>query len=764
CVRSFTGYPLQGDGDLSALKYVVCVALKLRSKTRPWARLPYSNRRTAPEIADKYVAKLKKFMDKAILTNQEVKDKIEEKLKYLLEEPPAQNIPPHFDVKLWLTFLPPLQSVNVTGLRNIGSTFSSTLKNSVSEGKDIQFAQLASLFSKMFYFSLHIIELIQRVVNKKAPILTNSAEEPLLENACCNEGTKNTLRYFTEKESDIVTFDNTVLAQQELYDSVVNLVKAAYIFDPQDTKLKYPKVSTAFSETTIYQAFIRFCNYNSDTPIPDNLLGICGVNKSGFDKNSSLEDKIRIMKSERIVYNLDSFYRLLNTINRENIVNIILNPTIMTARRALEGTLSYLEKKESPNVCGSKILEVLRSLLDTFDINVRSNDRQVAEVMVALDNENNALRVRLIALLRESGATRKTDELLRQIDDWDLRGEGIYISREDETAVTVYRALRTFSDNIVRVYPSIIANEVNYKNTKVPANWKVSQRHKGDIQGIIASEMQPLRQFYGDEDLKPILQHVARTSGDLLNLIDNTPFFADILFHKRDHKTILNGAVLRKLSKYYLFCALNMYLEALDANLDELEETAQTPDLSSFEDAPESERRDSIEAQVIRGREQSIRAKVVQVLNTYLMIVAKQKKTFNISNEEIKTHILKGREKEKARVTGRLGDLTVEEREIENVLKNHRLGEWGLGQTRALFEYDPEQYEKERAAIEEDTLTELRLNKVDGVTERNRDIYKLDYLEEQVIQEREDAEIAAAFRAQPDDDDFGDRDSDAQFD
>jgi hypothetical protein len=146
------------------------------------------------------------------------------------------------------------------------------------------------------------------------------------------------------------------------------------------------------------------------------------------------------------------------------------------------------------------------------------------------------------------------------------------------------------------------------------------------------------------------------------------------------------------------------------------------------------------------------------------MIVAKQKRTFNISNEEIKTHILKGREKEKARVTGRLGDLTVEEREIENVLKNHRLGEWGLGQTRALFEYDPEQYEKERAAIEEDTLIELRLNKVDGVTERNRDIYKLDYLEEQVIQEREDAEIAAAFRAQPDDDDFGDRDSDAQFD
>ena len=32
CVRSFTGYPLDGEGDISALKYMACVSLKLRSK------------------------------------------------------------------------------------------------------------------------------------------------------------------------------------------------------------------------------------------------------------------------------------------------------------------------------------------------------------------------------------------------------------------------------------------------------------------------------------------------------------------------------------------------------------------------------------------------------------------------------------------------------------------------------------------------------------------------------------------------------------
>ena len=48
----------------------------------------------------------------------------------------------------------------------------------------------------------------------------------------------------------------------------------------------------------------------------------------------------------------------------------------------------------------------------------------------------------------------------------------------------------------------------------------------------------------------------------------------------------------------------------------------------------------------------------------------------------------KGKEKEKNKITKRLGDLTVEEREVENILKNQRLGDWSLGQTRALYEYD----------------------------------------------------------------------------
>lgn len=764
CVRSFVGYPLQGEGDLSTLKYIVCTALKLRSSARPWVRLPFSGRAKALEVASRYVNKLKKFMDDAILVDPSIKDRLEKKVEYLLEEPPVENIPPHFDVKLWLTFLPPLTPVNVTGIRNITTSFKGTLLGYVKEGNSRQFPHLTTLFSRMFYFSLHIIELIQRIVNEKAPLLTNIANEPLVENACCNEGTKNTLLYFTEKDPDILKYNDTVVTQQELYDSIVNLVRAAYIFDPLDTKLKYPKVSDQFSETTIYLAFIQFCSYNSGVNIPENLKSLCGTNESAFKKNDTIDEKIRIMKSERINYTREGFERLLNIVNRENIVDFPGDPVIMTARRILKETITDLQEQDNPAICDPEILKALESVLDTFDINVRDDDKLVDQVAGTLENANVEMRERIVEFFRGSGSSPEVDSFLREIDNWDLRGEGIYLSREDETAVTIYSVIRTFVDDIIRVYPSIIANEVSYKKGKVPAHWKVSQKHMGDIQSIINTEISPLYHYYGDADLAQILLHVQGRSTDLLRLIDSTPFFANIVFQNNIHKTVLNGTILKLLSKYYFLCALTMYLEALDADLEVVGDVGRTPSLTSFGDAAPEETRDSIEAQIIKGRKASMKEKVSQLIQTYISILSKRKKTLNVSNEEIKDHILKARESEKTKVTKRLGDLTVEEREVQNILKNHRLGEWSLGQTRALFEYNPEQYEIERSEIEQDTLAALRLGKVDGVTERNRDIYRLEYLEDQVAEEQQAQETFDAFRAQPDDDDFGERDSDAQFD
>jgi len=172
---------------------------------------------------------------------------------------------------------------------------------------------------------------------------------------------------------------------------------------------------------------------------------------------------------------------------------------------------------------------------------------------------------------------------------------------------------------------------------------------------------------------------------------------------------------------------------------------------------------DSVREQIIAGKKEQLNKKIAKLLGTYISLMETQKKKFNLNNEDIVRNVLKAKEKEKNKITKRLGDLTVEEREVENILKNQRLGDWSLGQTRALYEYDSEQYDKERQEIEDDMLMELRLNRNDEVTERNREIYRLEAIEEQVQRERVNAEMMAMFNAMPEDDDYGDRDGDEGY-
>ena len=88
--------------------------------------------------------------------------------------------------------------------------------------------------------------------------------------------------------------------------------------------------------------------------------------------------------------------------------------------------------------------------------------------------------------------------------------------------------------------------------------------------------------------------------------------------------------------------------------------------------------------------------KVGNLLKTFLSVFFVDKdKILNYSNDNIKYKILKAKEKEKEKIKNRLKNLTIEEREVEDYLKNNRLGEWNVGQTKSLFQYQQDRYQKE---------------------------------------------------------------------
>ena len=96
-----------------------------------------------------------------------------------------------------------------------------------------------------------------------------------------------------------------------------------------------------------------------------------------------------------------------------------------------------------------------------------------------------------------------------------------------------------------------------------------------------------------------------------------------------------------------------------------------------------------------------------------------------------------------------MGDLTVEQREVQTIHKNQSLGVWSVGLTRAIYEYDDDQFDKEFVAREELEALERKA----GLDASEQMVH----LEEQSIQDRIDAELNDLSNIPEEDDD--DRDA-----
>lgn len=460
-------------------------------------------------------------------------------------------------------------------------------------------------------------------------------------------------------------------------------------------------------------------------------------------------------------HNRDNFRYILNAVNATNIVDINLHPVILSERRLLEMKIEELKQKKAPVICNPEILNAFQSLIDTFDTIRRGEDDSYNAMDTFLDSNIEHFQDEIVGFLNLNNVTRGVERFLDTMTTWKMRGEDIYLTREDETSVTVFTFYDTFIKNILQIYPNMIIKGVDYKDVAIPKHWKISDRHVRDVRDLIFGETSALQKFYKDKTLFPVLQFIQKHSRDIIELINATNLFADIILNDDTiQATIINGNIINKLVKFYVLCSFYIYVKSIDTGLNIVNEDEATELLGLVDDGGLE---DSVREQIIAGKRDQLNKKIATLLGTYISIMESQKKKLDLNNEDIVKNVLKAKEKEKNKITKRLGDLTVEEREVENILKNQRLGDWSLGQTRALYEYDADQYDKERQEIEDDMLMELRLNRNDEVTERNREIYRLEAIEEQVQRERVNAEMMAVFAAMPDDDDYGDRDGDEGY-
>ncbi len=740
CIKSFSGFPLQDGTDMSTVMYIACVANKIKkSSVEPWNALERHNEKTISK-------KMIDLINKHIMTNATIREMMREKQAYLLIEE-EEYIPIQHELSKWSNFLPPLMQLKLPTSKPLSSGFEETLAANIKSGSPNQVDDINAIRGKIIQFSMEIQKNIEKVVSSQDPILTNAAMEPFLANSCCNEeGNVSTIGYFEKREPDIVKDNKYVEKLSDILSEIRFMRIAPFFLSNQDTRIIYPPLNDAFSEETIYRAFIAYCKYNNNLPLSEDLMRICSDKPASFDSNLDIKAKIRSLKEQGKVFDNASLTELMNVINTKNMVSIDMSDTAKDPIQVLRDLLSEIDSKDN-DIIPRDFLDKFTACLDTYDTSSTSDSETVRDFKNYLAIQTTSLTEGIVRDIKEKSTLPKSDikvvtTFVETVMTWaTMRKDDKSMSDEDSTLFNVSTFMKNILSDAISVFPNIILNEVNYKDIKIPRHWSLSERHQFDVKKIISSYYSSLKQFYGDTDLEPILTRIQIDGKDILDLIRTTILVSGI--EEVSASPLLDTELVGLLYNYYF--ATTVYQYTLLANspqflvqeqpivATELESDRPDPILDQLEDF---ETDVVTQIDIVQGEDAMIKRKVVNLVSSMLGIFANTKRQINFNYDSIMERVLRAKEKEKELVTQRLKDMTDEAREIDTEFKRHKLGDWGKGLEKGLTQYVQDTYDQEREALDKRLLLERQLNTGNIVSDMNMDIYVMD-MENQMMRDED---------------------------
>ena len=425
-------------------------------------------------------------------------------------------------------------------------------------------------------------------------------------------------------------------------------------------------------------------------------------------------------------------------INRKNSVQIKFNKSYKINKIIFEDLLKYLQTKDNIKICNKEIIPKLLNLVQKYSVRYTPQDNDEKDNLLLFLNEELVLQSDKINKFLKSNLNKnykKISKYLQIFTKYDLKGNENYMSMIDETGFFTGSQINKMIIDICLLYPNIILEKVSF-DMYIPKHWNLSQIHENDIKKIINNEHILLNEFYNNEPLIKLLLLVKEKTIDLMEIVKNIPFYSKIIGNNKD--TIFNNEIFVKIHKYFFFCALILHIDLFEEmrikySLDNIGEE-------------KTMKKKSVEATLMAGFQDPLEKTIAKLIKTYLLIFIKRRKVMNLTNSKIESNILKAKEQEKNRIRLNLKNLTNEQRKIENIMKNNKLGKWGFGRSRAVFEYDANQYDKERDEIENKILKEKEAGVITDTTKANMELYQiqqeeLEYLEEQDVNDRISREI-----------------------
>jgi hypothetical protein len=750
CIRSFSGYPMTGIEDLTGIQYLACVLSKMKLSQDPWKSI-------SKYKADTLTTRIKTLLENNIMTRPDIEELYVKKREYLILNP-TTVIPEEHSIQKWKNFLPPIVPFEVLkSLKNLSSDFVSELDALIHRGSEHQSESIMALRSKGIFYGYGIIEAINDIVKSKDAILKTAARVPFVENACCNENidATNPIAYFNNENKNIEICIKGANQVEKLLKYVKILSNAYFLYHPEKTGITHPTVQIGHFEENTYLAIIRYCNFDRNLPIPEEYKIFCSEKPDGYQSSWSLEEKKTFLKKTGKHYEIEDLQNLMKIVNQHNLVTVA-KPEPFTQVDVMRDILEKLDMMNS-TIIAEPLRNLIHKVLEKYNPLVMSDtaSKELDDLTNYLIINNSDIYKRIMKFFDEYAPEMSNTEyqklhgFLSNIDKWTLdRPMTTTKSYYDEGLYAVTQFIINALQMVTKVYPSVLLNDSGfYKN--IPKHWGLSSEHVDDISKFINKYYEEIEKFKEDAILVRLLKEVGARLTDLNLFVDSIPLHTEVVKEFPDDDSpgqtknkifhsIFDKTTVYELYKYCFFSALFEYISAcgdvdlVRADKNDKKSKRRTKIAENMNEANSlyavDDNIDDLmveEVEIVMDNPEDLKSRVCSLLLSFLNIEEKNKASVDFTYEQILKRVGRSKDKEKQAIIKKLGNMSIEERSVENMLKNYRLERWNVGQQKGLIQYDKDTYNRERDEMLQALDEEMAVGFSDEANMELLDIYEL---------------------------------------
>ena len=747
CVRSFGGFPMSGIEDTTGIKYIACVLYKIKSQISPWDAIKQYKQ-------DNLAKRIHSMIELHILKRNDISDLYVKKREYTLLNPDVV-LPEEHNIEKWKHFMPPVVKFSiVNSLRNVSNEFKKDFIELLRFGKPEQYKSISVLKSRITQFGYGIIEYINHIVRNKDQLLKTSSQIPFLENACCNENNlTNPIAYFNQEDENILVGIKTVKQLSAIVNDLTTLTKAPSLYHQPFTGIVYPVVSSGDMEELIYSTVIHYCNFDRNLPVPDIYKSVCSERPDGYNPSWKIADKIEFLKRNGKKYTESDLHKLMKLVYQQNLIHID-NQTEHNQVNVLKDVIAHLELTNS-TVIEAPLRKHMLNVLNKYNPKVMTSDKcaELKTLNKYLTTTNTRLYKEIVTFIDKHGNLGETDmtkfeTFLMNITTWSI-DQNITDTNgfSDPGLYSVIQFIQNASFSIGRTYPSALLHENPFYYI-VPKHWGISNNHKTDVSKFIEKYYEKLHAFKSDKVLMRLLMDVGKRLSTLTMFMENIPFQTELVKEvdetRQSFHCMFDKQTMYRLYTYCFYSIIYEYI-VLSNDPDLLIADIQTNKLTRRQDIVNDtivseqlqtevndidenmteEQNNLEEIQIVTGNLLELKERVASLLITFIGVEQENKLALDITYDTIMEKVNRSKDKEKQGIISYLGNMSIEERKIEDMFKKHKLERWNIGQQKGIFQYDKTTYDRERNELVEqsENTGEQNLDSVDIYDIEQRDEY-----------------------------------------